>query len=145
MKALIQRVSYASVSVDNEVIGKIESGILLFLGVEKEDTEAIADKLLKKVLGYRVFPDQNDRMNLDLVQASGGLLVVSQFTLVADTDKGLRPGFSQAAPADQGEYLYNYFVEKAKADHPMVATGKYGADMQVELLNDGPATFLLEI
>ena len=145
MKALIQRVSYASVSVDNNVIGKIESGILLFLGVEKEDTEATVDKLLKKVLGYRIFPDQNDRMNLNLVQVKGGLLIVSQFTLVADTDKGLRPGFSQAAPADRGEYLYNYFVGKAKADHPVVATGQYGADMQVELLNDGPATFLLEI
>lgn len=145
MKALIQRVSHASVSVDGNIVGKIEAGILLFLGIEKDDTNTEADKLLKKVLGYRIFPDQDDRMNLNIAQVRGGLLVVSQFTLVADTGKGLRPGFSSAAPSDQGEHLYNYFVSKAKADHPMVATGQYGADMKVELLNDGPVTFMLEV
>ncbi|MDF1642990.1 MAG: D-aminoacyl-tRNA deacylase [Pseudomonadales bacterium] len=145
MKALIQRVSYASVSVDGNIVGKIEAGILLFLGIEKDDTSIEADKLLKRVLGYRIFPDQNDRMNLNIAQVLGGLLVVSQFTLVADTGKGLRPGFSSAAPAEQGEHLYNYFVNKAKADHPVVATGQYGADMKVELLNNGPVTFMLEV
>ncbi len=145
MKGLIQRVSYASVSVNGNIIGEIEAGILLFLGIEKNDTTAEADKLLKKVLGYRVFPDENDRMNLNLAQVNGGLLVVSQFTLVADTRKGLRPGFSSAAPAGQGEHLYNYFVEKARDSLPFVPTGQYGADMKVELLNDGPVTFLLEI
>ncbi|MBL4583339.1 MAG: D-tyrosyl-tRNA(Tyr) deacylase [Pseudomonadales bacterium] len=145
MKALIQRVKYASVRVDGQVAGEIEQGLLLFLGVEKNDSRTSADKLLKKALRYRVFPDQNGRMNLDLSQVFGGLLIVSQFTLVANTSKGLRPGFSNAASSVQGEELYNYFVNKAKVDFPVVATGRYGADMQIELLNDGPVTFMLEI
>lgn len=145
MKALIQRVSHASVSVNSEIVGSIEAGILLLVGIEKKDTSQEADKLLKKVLGYRIFSDQNGKMNLNLEQIEGGLLIVSQFTLVADTEKGLRPGFSNAAPAEQGEQLYNYFVGNAKAAYPMVATGQYGADMKIELLNDGPVTFMLEV
>ncbi|MBV1959147.1 MAG: D-tyrosyl-tRNA(Tyr) deacylase [Pseudomonadales bacterium] len=144
MKALIQRVSHASVTVGGQIVGEIGHGILLFLGVEKNDLESNADKLLKKILAYRIFPDDSDRMNLDLREVQGSLLVVSQFTLVADTGKGLRPGFSSAAPAHQGEALYNYFVDKAEEEYPAVATGRYGADMKVELINDGPVTFLIQ-
>lgn len=145
MKGLIQRVSKASVTVDNEVIGAIDSGILLLLGVEKDDDEQAAEKLLKKVLSYRIFSDEQGKMNLNLEQVNGGLLVVSQFTLVADTKKGTRPGFSKGATPEQGEALYDYFVTKAKEQHSVVATGSFGADMKVELLNDGPVTFLLEV
>ena len=143
MKGLIQRVNHASVTVDDQVVGEIERGILLFLGIEKNDTKNDADKLLKKILGYRVFPDDSDRMNLSLTQIQGGLLVVSQFTLVADTGKGLRPGFSSAAPAAEGELLYDYFINQAKIEHPQISTGCYGVDMKVQLINDGPVTFML--
>lgn len=144
VKALIQRVTHASVTVADEEVGSIGRGILLLLGIDKNDTEADADKLLKRVLGYRIFPDQNGKMNFNLGQVEGGLLVVSQFTLVADTNKGLRPGFSVAASAEKGEYLYSHFVNKAKESHQQVSTGRYGADMQVKLLNDGPVTFMLD-
>ena len=144
MKALIQRVKHASVDVEGARIGAINSGLLLFLGVEKNDTQAHADKLLKKVLGYRVFADNAGKMNLNLQQHQGGLLIVSQFTLVADTQKGLRPSFSSGASPQLGEALYSYFVAQAQVLHPDVATGSFGADMQVSLLNDGPVTFLLE-
>lgn len=145
MKGLIQRVSHASVTVDDNITGRINSGILLLLGVEKGDSEASADKLLQKVLSYRIFADADGKMNLSLTETGGGLLVVSQFTLVADTRKGLRPGFSSGASPAEGERLYNYFVERAKLIHTTVATGRFGADMKVELLNDGPVTFLLEV
>lgn len=145
MKGLIQRVRHASVTVDGEITGAIDNGILLLLGVEKEDDEASADKLLKKVLNYRIFADADDKMNLSLTDTGGGLLVVSQFTLVADTLKGLRPSFSSGASPAEGERLYNYFVEQAQSQHNPVATGRFGADMKVELLNDGPVTFLLEV
>lgn len=145
MKGLIQRVSHASVKVDGEITGAIDQGILLLLGVEKDDDQAKADKLLKKVLNYRIFPDAEGKMNLSLADTGGGLLVVSQFTLVADTRKGLRPGFSSGASPAQGEALYDYFVEQAQGNHEIVATGRFGADMKVELLNDGPVTFLLEV
>ncbi|WP_010323597.1 D-aminoacyl-tRNA deacylase [Marinobacterium stanieri] len=145
MKGLIQRVRHASVTVDGEITGAIDNGILLLLGVEKEDDEASADKLLKKVLNYRIFADADDKMNLSLTDTGGGLLVVSQFTLVADTRKGLRPSFSSGASPAEGERLYNYFVEQAQSLHNPVATGRFGADMKVELLNDGPVTFLLEV
>jgi len=145
MKGLIQRVSKASVTVDNEIIGAIDTGILLLLGVEKDDDEQAAEKLLKKVLSYRIFSDEQGKMNLNLEQVNGGLLVVSQFTLVADTKKGTRPGFSKGATPEKGEALYDYFVTKAKEQHSVVATGSFGADMKVELLNDGPVTFLLEV
>jgi len=145
MKGLIQRVRHASVKVDGEITGAIDGGILLLLGVEKEDDQASADKLLKKVLNYRIFADADDKMNLSLSDTGGGLLVVSQFTLVADTRKGLRPSFSSGASPAQGEALYDYFVQQARARHQPVATGRFGADMKVELLNDGPVTFLLEV
>lgn len=144
MKALIQRVSSASVDVDGQTIGAIDKGLLLLLGVEKKDTQSSADKLLKKVLGYRVFPDSEGKMNLDVQSTEGGLLIVSQFTLVANTQKGLRPGFSSGATPEQGEHLYNYFVSQAQQIHAKVETGEFGADMKVSLLNDGPVTFLLE-
>jgi len=145
MKALIQRVSSASVDVEGERIGEIGHGLLVLLGVERTDDEASADKLLKKVLGYRVFADQEGKMNLNVQQAEGGLLLVSQFTLVADTRKGMRPGFSAGASPAEGERLYNYFVEQARKQHHEIATGSFGADMKVSLLNDGPVTFMLEV
>ena len=145
MRGLIQRVQHASVVVDGEVIGEIGSGLLLFLGVEREDDQTKADRLLEKVLKYRVFSDADGKMNLGLKDAGGGLLIVSQFTLVADTRKGLRPGFSTGASPEQGERLYSHFVTKAKTLHPEVATGQFGADMKVSLLNDGPVTFMLEV
>lgn len=144
MLALIQRVGQASVTIDNKINGQIGPGILLLLGVQKGDDQASADKLLKKVLAYRIFADDEGKMNLSLSQAGGGLLVVSQFTLAADTRKGLRPSFSSAAPPQLGEELYDYFVERARALHPTVETGRFGADMKVALMNDGPVTFMLE-
>ena len=144
MKALIQRVSQASVTVNQTCIGQINTGILVLLGVEKNDDPARADKLLKKILGYRIFPDESGRMNLNVQQAGGGLLIVSQFTLVADTAKGLRPGFSNGASPEHGERMYDYFVHQASTLHPEVAKGQFGADMKVALLNDGPVTFWLE-
>lgn len=144
MKALIQRVSSASVDIDGQRHGEIGPGILLLLGVEKTDTEAAADKLLSKALNYRIFADSEGKMNLNLQQTEGGLLIVSQFTLVADTRKGLRPGFSAGATPQQGENLYNYFVAKARELHHDIGTGQFGADMQVSLINDGPVTFMLE-
>lgn len=145
MKGLIQRVSYACVKVDNEITGAIDGGILLLLGVEQGDNETTADKLLQKVLNYRIFPDVDGKMNRSLTDVGGGLLVVSQFTLVADTRKGLRPGFSRGATPAEGERLYDLFVQRARAMHGSVETGRFGADMKVELLNDGPVTFLLEV
>jgi len=144
MKALIQRVSSASVDVNGERIGEINKGILVLLGVEREDNNAAADKLLKKIINYRIFPDEEGKMNLNLQQIDGELLIVSQFTLVADTKKGLRPGFSSGASPELGEALYQYVIEEAKKKIPNVATGQYGADMQVSLVNDGPVTFWLE-
>ena len=144
MKALIQRVSQAAVTVDSEEIGRIGAGILLLLGVEKSDDAAAVDKLLQRVLNYRIFPDAAGKMNLSLRDSGGGLLVVSQFTLVADTRKGLRPSFSSGALPQDGERLYELFVQQARAAWPTVATGKFGADMQVALVNDGPVTFWLE-
>ncbi|MDC1238622.1 D-aminoacyl-tRNA deacylase [Pseudomonadales bacterium] len=142
MKALIQRVSTASVTVAGETVGKIERGLLVFLGVEKPDTQIIAQKLLSKVLRYRVFNDAAGYMNLDVAQVDGSLLIVSQFTLAADTQKGLRPSFSSAMPPSDAEVLYESFVAEAALVLP-VATGRFGADMQVRLVNDGPVTFLL--
>ncbi len=144
MLALIQRVSSASVSIGGSVVGSINNGLLLLLGIEKEDTLQHADRLLQKVLSYRVFADADGKMNLSLSDVQGGLLVVSQFTLAASTDKGLRPGFSSAKPPAEAESLYNYFLESAQAEHALVAAGRFGADMQVALVNDGPVTFLLK-
>lgn len=144
MKGLIQRVTQASVTVDNEVTGQIGTGILLLLGVEKNDDEAAAQKLLQKVLSYRIFADAAGKMNLSLQDVGGGLLVVSQFTLVADTRKGLRPSFSSGASPQEGERLYDFFVQQAREKWRDVATGRFGADMKVALVNDGPVTFWLE-
>jgi len=143
VQALIQRVSFARVVVDDDVVGEIDRGILLFLGIEKHDDPAKADRLLKKALAYRIFPDGDDKMNLSLQDIGGGLLVVSQFTLAADTQKGLRPSFSSAATPIDGENLYNHFVTQATSLHRNVKTGQFGADMKISLLNDGPVTFLL--
>lgn len=144
MKALIQRVKHASVTVDGSTIGAIDHGLLALIGVEKGDSEAEADKLLHKLLHYRVFSDDAGKMNHNLQQAEGGLLLVSQFTLAADTHKGLRPSFSSAAPPEEGQRLFHYLADRARAAWPQVATGQFGADMQVALTNDGPVTFLLE-
>ncbi len=144
MKALIQRVKHASVTVEGSTIGAIDHGLLALVGVEKGDSEAEADKLLHKLLHYRVFSDDAGKMNHNLQQAEGGLLLVSQFTLAADTHKGLRPSFSSAAPPEEGQRLFHYLVDRARAAWPQVATGQFGADMQVALTNDGPVTFLLE-
>ena len=145
MKALIQRVKYANVVVDGNTIGAIDEGILALIGVEKGDDEAKADKLLHRLLNYRIFSDDEGKMNRSLIDINGGLLLVSQFTLAAETHKGLRPGFSTAAPPAEGERLFNYLIENAKAGHKNVETGEFGADMKVSLLNDGPVTFMLEV
>ncbi|WP_299941147.1 D-aminoacyl-tRNA deacylase [uncultured Microbulbifer sp.] len=144
MKGLIQRVSRARVDVAGKSVGAIDRGLLLLLGVEARDTCEGADKLLHKVLNYRVFPDDSGRMNRNLQQAGGGLLVVSQFTLVAETGRGLRPSFSRGASPGQAEALYNYFVAQAQARFAPVACGVFAQDMQISLVNDGPVTFLLE-
>ena len=152
MKGLIQRVSNADVRVDAKVAGAVNRGLLLLLGVEKDDDDARMQRLVQRVLGYRVFPDDAGRMNLSLLDIRGGLLVVPQFTLAADTRKGMRPSFSSSAPPEQAEALFLRFVEAARAaiteegvglEH--VARGVFGADMQVSLVNDGPVTFLLEV
>jgi D-tyrosyl-tRNA(Tyr) deacylase len=144
MIGLIQRVKHASVAVDGEVISQIDQGLLALVGVQKHDDKASADKLLKRMLSYRVFADAEDKMNLSLSDIGGGLLLVSQFTLAADTQKGARPSFSSAASPDLGRELFDYVVNQARTQHPVVETGRFGADMQVSLLNDGPVTFWLE-
>lgn len=146
MKALIQRVSRASVNINNKINGEIEQGLLIFLGIDQHDNEAIADKLLNKILGYRVFVDSHKKMNLNVQQINGELLVISQFTLSADTHKGLRPSFSSAAPPEQAQPLYDHCISRLQSLHTnKVAYGIFGADMQVSLTNDGPVTFLLEV
>jgi len=142
--ALIQRASYANVLVE-EIIAEIDQGILAFIGVEKNDTKEKADKLLHRLLGYRIFSDNNDKMNLSLDDVKGGLLLVPQFTLAADTKKGMRPSFSSAAPPELGNQLFDYFVKQAKTNYPIVETGEFGADMKVSLCNDGPVTFWLQV
>ena len=144
MIALIQRVSQAKVDVNGETIGKIGKGLLVLLGVEKEDNQEKADKLAGKVLNYRIFSDENDKMNLNVQQAQGELLIVSQFTLAADTQKGLRPSFSKGAPPALANELYEYFIQKCAGKLP-VSTGQFAADMQVSLTNDGPVTFWLNV
>ncbi|MEQ5766105.1 D-aminoacyl-tRNA deacylase [Halomonas sp. H33-56] len=144
MKALIQRVRRASVEVEDRTVGAIDHGLLALVGVEKGDDEASADRLLHKLLHYRVFADDQDKMNLNVQQAGGGLLLVSQFTLAADTRKGLRPSFSSAAPPAEGDRLFHYLLDQARQRHAPLASGEFGANMQVALINDGPVTFLLE-
>ena len=144
MLALIQRVSSAKVDIGGKTAGEIGQGLLVLLGVEKDDSPENADKLLKKVLAYRVFADAEDKMNLSLADIGGGLLVVSQFTLAADTGRGPRPSFSSAKPPAEAKSLYEYFVSQARVVHGQVATGEFAADMQVSLTNDGPVTFMLK-
>lgn len=145
MIALLQRVSEASVRVEGEVVGEIACGLMVLLGVERGDSEAEADRLLERVLGYRVFADENDKMNLSLRDIQGGLLIVPQFTLPADTRKGTRPSFTPAAPPEVGRRLFDYFASQAANAHPVVETGRFAADMQVSLVNDGPVTFWLQV
>lgn len=145
MKALIQRVKSASVEVSGEVVGEISAGILLFLGVEKGDDEAVVQSMLDKVLVYRIFEDEAGKMNLGLKDVEGELLVVSQFTLAANTRKGRRPSFSDAGEPALANRLYESFIQKAQEAGVSVATGEFAADMQVALINDGPVTFMLEV
>jgi D-tyrosyl-tRNA(Tyr) deacylase len=144
MLTLIQRVTEAQVRVDDQIIGAIGPGIVALIGITPEDSPAEAERLLQRILGYRIFADDQGRMNLDLRQRGGGLLLVPQFTLVADTRKGLRPGFSTAATPAVAQPLFDSLVERARLLHPQVACGRFGANMQVALINDGPVTFLLD-
>lgn len=143
MIALIQRVTQAKVEVGSEVVGQIGKGLLVLLGVEKDDDRAKADKLAEKVLNYRVFSDENDKMNLNVQQVAGEVLVVSQFTLVADTQKGLRPSFSKGATPSLANELYEYFAQKC-GEKVKVECGRFAVDMQVSLVNEGPVTFWLQ-
>ena len=145
MKALLQRVSHASVEVDSACVGRIDRGLLVLVGFDKDDDRVLADKMLDKLLAYRVFADDNGRMNRSVVEAGGGILLVSQFTLSADTQKGLRPSFSSALPPADALILYDYMLNELRARHTIVAAGEFGADMSVSLTNDGPVTFLLEL
>ena len=140
MIALLQRVSQARVDIAGETVGQIGAGLLVLVCAEPADTEAVAQKLLAKILKLRIFADEAGKMNRSVQDVGGGLLIVSQFTLAADTSGGNRPGFTGAAPPALGEALYDRFVALARAQHPLVATGRFGADMQVHLVNDGPVT-----
>ncbi len=144
MIGLLQRVSSARVEVSGETVGAIGRGLLVLVAVEQGDSQARAERLLERLLGYRVFPDADDRMNRSLRDLGGGLLLVPQFTLAADTKKGTRASFVSAAPPAEGERLFDYLVRCARTAHGAVATGRFGADMQVSLTNDGPVTFWLE-
>lgn len=145
MIALLQRVSNASVQVSDRIVGAIGKGLLVLVAVQQGDADTEADRLLERLLSYRVFPDSEGRMNLSLRDIRGGLLLVPQFTLAAETRKGNRPGFSRTASPDEGRRLFDRFVANARASHETVATGEFGSDMQVALVNDGPVTFWLEV
>jgi D-aminoacyl-tRNA deacylase len=144
MIALIQRVTQAEVRVGERILGTIAQGIAALVGVRRADGQSDADRLVERLLGYRIFADPADRMNLDLRAVSGGLLLVPQFTLAADTARGMRPGFSTAAPPEQARELFEYLVAQARARYALVASGEFGAHMQLSLINDGPVTFWLE-
>jgi D-aminoacyl-tRNA deacylase len=144
MIALIQRVTRSEVRIGDRISGAIGTGVMALIGVAKGDDEAAADRLLERVLTYRIFPDDQGRMNASLRDTGGGLLLVPQFTLAADTQKGTRAGFSTAAAPDDARKLFNYLLNRAQAAHRTVAAGEFGADMQVSLINDGPVTFWLE-
>ncbi len=145
MKAVLQRVSEARVTVEGELIGAIGQGLLVLLCAERGDTEAVADKLLAKILKLRIFADEAGKMNRSLQDIGGGLLLVSQFTLAADTSGGNRPSFGQAATPDEGRRLYDHVVVQARSAHPVVQTGRFAADMRVSLVNDGPVTIPLQM
>lgn len=145
MIALIQRVLSAHVAIDGDTVGAIGPGLLVLLGVERDDSRQKAARLCERVLAYRIFSDSEGKMNLNVRQAGGGVLVVSQFTLAADTDKGLRPGFSRGAPPQLAEQMYDYFNECCRQADIKTATGRFAADMHVSLVNDGPVTFWLQV
>jgi D-tyrosyl-tRNA(Tyr) deacylase len=145
MLALLQRVQQARVEIDGQSVGAIDAGLLVFVCAERGDTSAAADKLLAKILKLRIFADEQGKMNRSVVDVNGGLLIVSQFTLAADTAGGNRPSFTNAAPPDEGRRLYDEFVDKARASRPVVQTGRFGADMQVHLVNDGPVTIPMRV
>ncbi|MEI6543114.1 MAG: D-aminoacyl-tRNA deacylase [Methylococcales bacterium] len=143
MITVIQRVTYANVVIDNEVVGQIDAGIVALVAVEKVDTQKDAERLLERILNYRIFADENDRMNLSLKSINGGLLLIPQFTLAADTKKGCRPSFISAAPPEKGLQLFSYLQNLAKNSYDKIEFGRFGADMKVTLVNDGPVTFIL--
>lgn len=143
MKVLLQRVTNAKVEVGGKITGKINQGLLVFVGIEKHDEQAQVDKMVKRLLAYRMFYDANQKMNLSVKEVSGGILLVSQFTLAADTSSGTRAGFSNVKPPAQAEVLFDYFLTQMRAGYHQVASGVFGADMQVSLTNDGSVTFLL--
>jgi len=145
MKAVLQRVANARVDISGRTVGAIDSGLLVLLCAERGDVDALADRMLAKILKLRIFADEAGKMNRSVQDIGGGLLVVSQFTLAADASGGNRPSFTQAAPPDEGRRLYEYFVAQARAAHPVVATAEFGADMQVHLLNEGPVTIPLQM
>ena len=144
MKFVIQRVLESSVTVDGETIGSIGKGFMVLIGVGKEDTKETADKMVKKLIGMRIFEDENGKTNLSLADVGGQVLVVSQFTLYADCRKGNRPGFTDAGDPKTAEELYEYIIESCKAQVPVVERGRFGADMKVSLINDGPFTIVLD-
>ena len=144
MKFVIQRVLEASVAVEEEIIGKINKGFLVFIGVGQNDTKEIADKLLKKLIGLRIFEDENGKTNLSLADVNGELLLISQFTLYANCKKGFRPSFTDSGAPDMAEELYEYIIAECKKSIPFVETGSFGADMKVRLINDGPFTIILD-
>ena len=145
MIAVIQRVRRAQVSIEGVPVGQIGLGILALVAVQKGDSDVQAQRLAQRLLGYRIFADSEDKMNLSVQDIDGEVLLVSQFTLAADTGKGMRPSFTPAAAPDEGRRLFELFVEKARGLHPRIATGRFGANMQVELVNDGPVTFVLQV
>ncbi|AUQ41512.1 D-aminoacyl-tRNA deacylase [Yersinia ruckeri] len=145
MIALIQRAQSASVDVEGVTVGAIDAGLLVLLGVEQGDNEQKAQRLCDRVLGYRIFSDESDKMNLNVQQVGGSLLVVSQFTLVADTQKGMRPGFSRGAIPEEANRLYQYFVAQCRERGVKTETGQFAAEMKVSLVNDGPVTFWLQV
>ncbi len=145
MIVLVQRVLRASVEIDNEVYSAIDNGILLFVAIQKQDDMNIVSRMSEKVLAYRVFADEAGKMNKNVIEMKNSVLAVPQFTLAADTNKGLRPNFSQAAPPEQGNMLFDCFLNTLKSKYVKVKAGKFGADMQIHLINDGPVTFWLQI
>jgi D-aminoacyl-tRNA deacylase len=145
MLALLQRVTFANIAIDQQIIGAIAQGILVFLAFEPNDTTKQADRLIDRILNYRIFVDHNDRMNLSVKNINGGILLIPQFTLAANTDKGMRPSFTSAATPQLGKELFDYFVTKMQQSYQKIACGKFGANMQITLCNDGPVTFILKV
>ena len=144
MRFVIQRVTHASVTVEGKILGKIEKGFMVLIGVEENDTTTIADKMVSKLVNMRIFQDENDKMNLSLKDVDGGLLLISQFTLYADCKKGNRPSFTGAGGPDMASKMYDYIISECKKEIDVVEQGEFGADMKVELLNDGPVTIILD-